>query len=95
MTANAFVEGVAQLSRGIDMPAAKQLHRDALDWLREPWGTPERAVEVLTEGIRVLIADRAEGIGGLVALCIEAVAAGVIVDERHAEFFAGCNPARN
>lgn len=91
MTASTFIESVARLSNGID----KQLHRDAIDWLREPWGTEARAVEVLTESIRVLIADRVEGIGGLVMLCIEAVAAGVVTDRHHAEFFAGCHPARN
>ena len=99
MTHASFIEAVARLSRGI--PGANVLHRDALDWLREPWGTEARAVEVLVEGIRVLVhAANVEGgddgmIGGLVALCVEAAAEGVIVDRHHAEFFAGCHPARN
>lgn len=93
MTHTSFIQAAARLSR--DVPEAKALHRDATDWLREPWGTEARAVEVLTETIRVLVADRAEGIGGLVMLCVEAVAAGVIVDKRHAAFFEQCHPARN
>ena len=99
MTPAAFVEGIARLSRGL--PGAAALHRDAIDWLREPWGTEARAVEVLTEGIRVIIHEANDAdvedtrIGGLVALCVEATAAGVITDPYHAEFFAGCHPARN
>ena len=90
-----FIATVAELSRGL--PGAETIHRDAADWLREPWATEARAVEVLAEGIRVLVAERIEDarVGGLVALCVEAVAAGVIVDPHHAEFFAGAHPARN
>lgn len=101
MTPAAFIEGAARLSRDIDLPAARELHRDAVDWLREPWGTEARAVEVLTEGIRVLVAEANDQgrkdtrIGGLVALCVEAAAEGLITDPHHAAFFAGCHPARN
>ena len=58
MTQNAFISAVARIAgelRTLDLPGAAALHRDALDYLREPWATEARAVEVLTESIRVLI----------------------------------------
>ena len=87
----------------------RMLDRDAGDYLVNQWrcescpdgATEARAVEVLTERIFNLVHyANAAGvedviIGGLVMLCVEAVAEDVIVDRHHAAFFEGCHPARN